>query len=189
MTLVVLFLIFIIFGVIYSICKKQRKKDDFKKKLRNLYKNIYKKGFDVEKFILQHEDVINSTPLELEEYAIIKDKFTFKYNKDDKREFMQDSCVICYEQYDCENGGKLLIEYPDCGHTYHFDCLAQWFQKKMDCPCCKKTIRASIIRSIVYNNKGDFKKSEDIIENNMESKENVNVTLQSLDTLNIEDIK
>jgi len=93
--------------------------------------------------------------LEPEEYSIIKDKYTHKFDKEKNREYKPECCVICYENFD--KGNQLLIDYPDCDHTYHFDCIAEWFRRNMNCPMCKKTIRASILRSIVNGKKNNNK--------------------------------
>ena len=134
--------------IIFRSFKKLRRSGEFKKQLKAVYNNIYSKNFDAEDFICKNKEVIDTLPLEPEEHAIIKDLFTYKYIPD--KEYMPDICTICQEQFDHE--GLLLIDFPHCGHTYHFTCLVGWLERQMNCPMCKATIRASIIRSIVNKN-------------------------------------
>jgi len=41
-------------------------------------------------------------------------------------------CSICTD--DISSGFEL-----SCGHTFHLDCLKQWFQRKRTCPMCKRS--------------------------------------------------
>ena len=131
----------------------RRKKNQFKKTLENLYKNIYSKNFNAEEFIAKYQTEIDSVELNEHEYAILKDKFS--YNHDGKKEHTPEECIVCLEEYKKD---QLLLDYPNCNHTYHFDCITTWLKEKMVCPLCKQTIRSSIIRAIVYGiHKPDIK--------------------------------
>ena len=44
-------------------------------------------------------------------------------------------CVICLESLD---SGKITLP---CGHSYHCACILEWFDKKLDCPYCKKKMK------------------------------------------------
>jgi len=45
----------------------------------------------------------------------------------------QQSCTICLEGY---NSGELLTALS-CGHFFHINCLARWFQRSTQCPLCR----------------------------------------------------
>ena len=124
--------------------KKQRKKDEFRKKLLEVYQNVHKNDFDVEAFIKKHQDDIDTIPLTEEEYAIIHDKFSYTHVPG--KVYQPEDCSICLGEFEPE---QKLLDYPECQHTYHFDCISTWLKEKMLCPYCKGTIRSSIIRTIV----------------------------------------
>lgn len=44
-------------------------------------------------------------------------------------------CVICFNQI-------VLTEIItlDCTHTFHCDCLADWFTYNLSCPMCRKNV-------------------------------------------------
>lgn len=44
-----------------------------------------------------------------------------------------DECLICFNAY---TAGSTLVSLP-CGHTYHKDCLMQWFDRQCTCPYCR----------------------------------------------------
>jgi hypothetical protein len=49
---------------------------------------------------------------------------------------VDDVCSICQEELNEENCGKLY----ECSHSFHADCIKQWFLTKenISCPCCRK---------------------------------------------------
>jgi len=115
--------------------------------MNKVYQNVYAKDFDVEKFITDHEAEIDSVPLDKAEHAILKDKFSSKYDREKK--YTPEECCICLCEFD-ESG--LMLDYPNCKHSFHFECIIKWFEQKMNCPYCKAPIRASILRAIVNKN-------------------------------------
>ena len=42
-------------------------------------------------------------------------------------------CVICYNTED-EN----YVTTLSCTHSFHTECLRDWFKKTIACPCCRK---------------------------------------------------
>lgn len=46
-----------------------------------------------------------------------------------------DVCVICHEAIEL---GQVVTKL-DCNHCFHIDCIAQWFEIKIECPLCKST--------------------------------------------------
>jgi len=63
-----------------------------------IYQNIYKEGFDVEKFIKKNQNVIDTMPLSKEDYAILEDRFTTKFDKNTK--YTPEHCCICLGEFD-----------------------------------------------------------------------------------------
>jgi len=46
-------------------------------------------------------------------------------------------CVICMSEIDTEDGRHAVTP---CAHRFHFDCLQQWLDVKMECPTCRATL-------------------------------------------------
>jgi len=44
-------------------------------------------------------------------------------------------CAICLEEMDEEEGN--LFTVPNCSHTFHNDCIAQWKEISRKCPFCR----------------------------------------------------
>ncbi|MGH7974037.1 MAG: RING finger domain-containing protein [bacterium] len=34
--------------------------------------------------------------------------------------------------------GEFLICAPRCSHCFHKECILEWLDKKVECPCCRK---------------------------------------------------
>ena len=45
----------------------------------------------------------------------------------------EDECPICMDSYCKENTAKKL----ECGHTFHKDCIVEWFRGDYRCPVCR----------------------------------------------------
>lgn len=63
------------------------------------------------------------------------------YQKDSNNE---DKCAICMDEF----RDKEIISKLECTHCYHKQCIYLWFEKVMDCPCCKREFQVS-------HNRGD----------------------------------
>lgn len=133
-------------------CNKKRKKNQFAKELKNVYKKIHKKGFNVDKFIEKYQNDIDSVPLVKEEHAILKDMYTCKY--DENKVYQEEVCCICHSDL---KGDELLMEFPHCAHTTHFDCLMDWFKQKMECSMCRGKIRESLLRGVTAKAQEKYK--------------------------------
>mmetsp|Transcript_30041 Transcript_30041/g.70003 ORF Transcript_30041/g.70003 Transcript_30041/m.70003 type:complete len:567 (-) Transcript_30041:118-1818(-) len=46
-------------------------------------------------------------------------------------------CVICMSEIDDEDG---RYANTPCNHRFHFECLQQWLDVKMECPTCRATL-------------------------------------------------
>uniref|UniRef100_A0A7S2Q916 RING-type domain-containing protein n=1 Tax=Zooxanthella nutricula TaxID=1333877 RepID=A0A7S2Q916_9DINO len=57
-----------------------------------------------------------------------------------------DSCVICLE---ATREGQLCRQLPQCGHSFHADCVDEWWLRKGDetlrCPTCRQAAPATAI--------------------------------------------
>ncbi|XP_061368328.1 putative RING-H2 finger protein ATL19 [Gastrolobium bilobum] len=59
-------------------------------------------------------------------------------------------CAICLEDF--KKGEECLV-FSVCGHTFHFDCINHWIEKKPSCPICRQCIPSSMVtktRSIEF---------------------------------------
>ena len=59
--------------------------------------------------------------------------------KDGQKEEGENECMICMCEY--ENGEELLT--LDCFHSYHTQCILDWFKKSNFCPICKHVVGKS----------------------------------------------
>ena len=72
-------------------------------------------------------NVMDENLIEEEEEAI-PNLTTIEFNEVNEKE-----CIVCLEEFkDTENISKL-----DCNHSYHDDCIQEWFQKDRSCPLCR----------------------------------------------------
>jgi hypothetical protein len=42
-------------------------------------------------------------------------------------------CVICQDDIDIDD----IVRYIKCSHTFHIDCIDNWFTENKKCPTCK----------------------------------------------------
>ena len=75
--------------------QKNKKKEEFAKKLHQVYKNIHSSSFDAEAFIERYKGVLVSTPLNEQELAILTDKFLYKFDDNTDRQYIPEECIIC----------------------------------------------------------------------------------------------
>ncbi len=60
--------------------------------------------------------------------------YPIKFQKSDI-EYKSNVCIICLDEFKEESQNKVILP---CGHTYHYECILSWFEKKMHCPYCQK---------------------------------------------------
>ena len=64
----------------------------------------------------------------IEEEEAMPNLTTIEFNEVTEKE-----CAVCLEEFkDTEKISKL-----DCDHSYHDDCIQEWFQKDRSCPLCR----------------------------------------------------
>jgi hypothetical protein len=88
----------------------------------------------------------------------ISDKFCFEHIN--CKVIESDICNICLDDFDDRLDKKLYnkldeLKYKEifieCGHSFHLECLNQWFLKKNTCPCCRKILNTQSISEIEIN--------------------------------------
>ncbi|ESN95338.1 hypothetical protein HELRODRAFT_86904 [Helobdella robusta] len=56
-----------------------------------------------------------------------------------KEKFVNEECTICAEEF---SDGSFVSELV-CRHAFHVDCIDKWFEKKTNCPFCRRKITTS----------------------------------------------
>ena len=60
-------------------------------------------------------------------------------NKDNIKEFNQQTCNVCLENY---NEGQISIKL-DCGHCFHDKCIIHWLKMRNTCPVCRHELESN----------------------------------------------
>ena len=151
----------------------KRKKKEVGKAILDLYTSILSPNFNAAEFLNQNQQIINSLPLMEEEFAILKDKFGFKYyqndesdkfdedqlnkendlksNRNDIKTLEEDqmpNCIICLGDFEA---GQSICGHPHCQHPFHIVCLEEWLRIRPNCPICKVGTRISMIKDLTKN--------------------------------------
>jgi len=54
-----------------------------------------------------------------------------------EKNYLPEICIICLEEFNIDKAITTL----ECNHSYHLECINDWFKnKKTTCPCCKENI-------------------------------------------------
>lgn len=56
-----------------------------------------------------------------------------KPTNDPEKLFLNEECQICLENFQKETEIAML----PCGHTFHINCIKEWFERKFECPLCR----------------------------------------------------
>lgn len=129
----------------------------------DIYENVLKQNFDVEKFIKEHgESIINMFKLTDKERAIIQDKFVVVSQVDQETlpENERKSCIICLGDF--EKDEKIIL-HPGCKHTFHDECVLEWFKTKLNCPVCKVPTRSNMLRNICKGDTHQFADRDQVL--------------------------
>ena len=53
-------------------------------------------------------------------------------------DFHNDKCAICLEDFN-KKINKIVLNKVilNCGHSFHSECILNWFERKMKCPYCE----------------------------------------------------
>ena len=63
---------------------------------------------------------------------------------DERRFWRIKSCAICIDNF--ERGDQVTPLRCDMRHTFHSDCIAEWFQENNICPTCRRYISPDDMR-------------------------------------------
>jgi len=85
--------------------------------------------------LLRLEERIGNVKHNLNTTQINKNK-TLKYNKNNK-EIQETECSICLFGYEKGDELRKLI----CSHTFHKECIDNWFKSSSTCPICRTDIK------------------------------------------------
>lgn len=142
--------------------KKQKRADKLRKGIDEVYEKIYKDNFDVGKFLKEYKEVLNLFNLTEKEISILRDSFGVKMRGDqtDLDENDKKSCVICLGEFE---KGEELILHPGCKHTFHYECVVNWFKTKLVCPVCKCNTRENMIKNLKNDGNRDFSKRDEVL--------------------------
>lgn len=47
---------------------------------------------------------------------------------------LENECTICLDEFVIDDDLKLL----DCGHSFHIECIDDWFKRNISCPICRQ---------------------------------------------------
>ena len=48
------------------------------------------------------------------------------------------SCAICLKPFEKTSKCKKYVKKLECGHIFHSTCIDTWFEKRTNCPYCRK---------------------------------------------------
>jgi hypothetical protein len=84
-----------------------------------------------------------------------------------------ETCMVCRDD---QHAGCVVTKLP-CGHTYHSDCILQWFERKSSCPTCRYEVSAG---STQNDEREGHDLQEQLEETNSQYKTGLNLVAQSL---------
>lgn len=106
------------------------------------------------KYIMANITAINETQLPLlpEEFDALR---SFKVEEGCSKVYGTE-CGICLIAFERDLGVAF-----NCGHNFHFDCMAEWLSNKPQCPMCRAPCRAALLRQVYRQAKRDRNKLSD----------------------------
>ena len=132
--------------------KDKTEKDRIKRLLPETYNKLLKnQRIDIEAFLKKNERLINSIPFSEMEGSFLKNQYKYRQKPN---ESLKD-CTICLDGAEQD-----AVEFPQCNHVFHYDCLEVWLKKKGQCPICKGEFRVQMLRSLLLRNQ-EYKKIKD----------------------------
>jgi len=72
-------------------------------------------------------------------------KTKFVKSLTDMLQFNQDSCPICFEEYQNDVD---VTSLPSCEHIFHSHCIQNWLVKNPLCPICRANVRNNLIATM-----------------------------------------
>ena len=127
--------------------------------LYTLYDNLGKEDFDLEKFLKKHKYAMQKMAFTELDLATLTDKFgenlapEWKHDEGEANLNHHQKCDACSCAF---AGGDIIIKHPQCGHSFHYECLTDWLKfgrledidSPRNCPTCKIFTRFAMFREI-----------------------------------------
>lgn len=101
--------------------------------------------FDLEGYIRERGDMINSHAMRKSEIGRVKGILTRRYEQSSTNDGI---CPICIDQFD---HGETVLAHPICHHNFHIECLETWLGKKANCPLCRRGSRSGLMIEMKNN--------------------------------------
>ena len=99
-----------------------------------------------------HPNTINTQPNTINIIDTENDAIQSNNNSDNEL------CIICYDNL--EQPGKLSHTIPECGHSFHQNCINAWFrQGNQKCPLCNDLGAVTNVRRRSYYSLNDYRYS------------------------------
>ena len=116
-----------------------------KKEYANVIEQISKnRNYDLEALFQTNKVMIEGIELQPIDFEWIRKRFIKKMAVEEGEELKE--CVICIDEI--ENGTEDIFFHPGCNHTFHWECIEEWFSKKKSCPMCRVDTRKKLLEGI-----------------------------------------
>lgn len=60
------------------------------------------------------------------------------FDESDRAGFQCPICLLKFHSAEEQDDGAQGVRLPDCGHTFHAQCLTKWLQHTSSCPMCRQ---------------------------------------------------
>lgn len=98
----------------------------------------------IKDFYSENKEILKKEPIAESELLVYQDQFEHEFKSNCWKE--QDQCAICYE--DPFEEQEQIIDFPGCGHNFHFKCLEKWLSMNSKCPICKAEFREAFVEKL-----------------------------------------
>ena len=120
---------------------KIQAKQEYTKVIQDIVQN---RDYDLEALFRTKEVMIEGIELQPVDFEWIRKKFIRKMTSQPEDEPKE--CVICIDEI--EDGTEDIFFHPSCLHTFHWECIEEWFTKKKSCPMCRISTRKKLMEGI-----------------------------------------
>jgi len=108
-----------------------------------------------------------------QEFIFLKEKCGVTINDTNIHKYEGDECSICIDSY---KSGEELVQFRQCPHAYHSNCLEGWFKINSTCPLCKMDKKDELKDNTIEDKE---KEKENNDENSTEMSSNFDESLDS----------
>ena len=102
------------------------------------------RDYNLDSLFQTEKVMIEGIELQPVDFEWIKKRFIKKMEMEEGEDPKE--CVICIDEI--ENGTEGIFYHPGCGHTFHWECIEEWFSKKKSCPMCRVETRKKLLEDI-----------------------------------------